>query len=93
MTVSRMKYTTKICQNTGMFKKSKNVQVKAITVALVAEYQNSNSGSLLMKNRNSSFCFVGSSRPSFGSSSSKYVNDQNAGLIFSMRKANSRFQW
>ena len=85
-----MKYMTKIGQNTGMLKKSKNVQVKAITVALVAEYQNLNSGSLLMKGRNSSFCFVGSSRPSFGSSSSKCAN---AGSIFGVRKANSRFKW
>ena len=37
---------TRIGQNTGMLKKSKNVQTKAIAVAFVAEYQNLNSGNL-----------------------------------------------
>ena len=41
-----MKYMTRIGQNTGMLKKSKNVHTKAMTVAFVAEYQNLNSGSL-----------------------------------------------
>ena len=37
---------TRIGQNTGMLKKSKNVHTKAMTVAFVAEYQNLNSGNL-----------------------------------------------
>ena len=85
-----MKYMTKIGQNTGMLKKSKKVQVKAMIVDLVAEYQNLNSGSRRMKGRNSSFCLVGSSRPSPSSSASKCAN---AGSIFGVRKANSRFRW
>jgi len=44
-----MKYMTRIGQNTGMLKKSKNVHTKAMTVAFVAEYQNLNSGSLNSK--------------------------------------------
>lgn len=39
------KYITRIGQNTGILKKSKKVQKKAITVAFVAEYQNLNSES------------------------------------------------
>ena len=85
-----MKYMTKIGQNTGMLKKSKKVQVKAMIVDLVAEYQNLNSGSRRMKGRNSSFCLVGSSRPSPSSSASKCAS---AGSIFGVRKANSRFRW
>ncbi len=38
---------TRIGQKTGMLKKSKKVQNRAIMVALVAEYQNLNSGSRL----------------------------------------------
>merc|ERR1719367_1999677 len=67
---SVMKYITRIGQNTGILKSSKKVQPKAITVALVAEYQNLNSGKRLMKGLNSSFCFVGSSNPSSSSASS-----------------------
>jgi hypothetical protein len=59
-----MKYMTKMGQKTGTLKSSKKVQRKAMTVALVAEYQNLNSGSRRMKGRNSSFCRVGSSGPS-----------------------------
>ena len=59
-----MKYITKIGQNTGTLKSSKKVQQNAMTVALVAEYQNLNSGSRRMNGRNSSFCLVGSSIPS-----------------------------
>ena len=51
-------------QNTGMLKTSKKVQTTAITVDLETEYQNLNSGSLLIKGRNSSLTFVGSSGPS-----------------------------
>ena len=46
-----MKYMTRIGQNTGMLKKSKNVHTKAMTVAFVAEYQNLNSGSLNSKKK------------------------------------------
>ena len=44
-----MKYMTRMGQKTGMLKKSKNVQTKAMTVAFVAEYQNLNSGNLNIK--------------------------------------------
>ena len=44
MQKSVMKYITRIGQKTGMLKNSKKVQKKAIPVALVAEYQNLNSG-------------------------------------------------
>ena len=52
---SVMKYITRIGQNTGMLNSSKNVQKNAMAVALVAEYQNLNSGRRRMKGRNSSF--------------------------------------
>ena len=65
---------TKIGQKTGILKKSKKVQKNAIAVALVAEYQNLNSGNLLMKGLNSSFWFVGSiSGPSTHKSFIKYT--------------------
>ncbi len=59
-----MKYITRIGQKTGTLKTSKNVQNTAITVDLETEYQNLNSGSLLINGRNSSFAFVGNSGPS-----------------------------
>ena len=55
-----MKYMTRMGQKTGMLKNSQKVQKNAIAVALVAEYQNLNSGNLLMKGLNSSFWLVGS---------------------------------
>ena len=64
MQKSVMKYMTSIGQKTGTLKSSKKVQKKAMTVALVAEYQNLNSGRRLINGRNSSFCRVGSSGPS-----------------------------
>lgn len=65
-----MKYITKIGQNTGILKQSKNVQINPITVLLVTEYQNLNSGNLRMKGLNSSFAFVGNSGP-FSSATQK----------------------
>ena len=88
MQKSVMKYMTKIGQKTGILKSSKKVQPKAITVALVAEYQNLNSGSRLMKGLNSSFCLVGSSNPSSSSASSWAM----AGSILGVRKAKRRFR-
>ena len=67
-----MKYITKIGQKTGILKNSKKEHTKAMVVALVAEYQNLNSGSRLMKGRNSSSLVVGSSGPS---SSSKIARE------------------
>lgn len=58
-----IKYITKIGQNTGMLKHSKKVQITPITVLFVTEYQNLNSGNLLIKGLNSSFALVGSSGP------------------------------
>ena len=54
-----MKYMTRMGQKTGMLKTWKKVQQKAIAVALVAEYQNLNSGSRRMNGRNSSPWLVG----------------------------------
>ena len=59
-----IKYITKIGQNTGTLNSSKKVQHRAIRVALLAEYQNLNSGNLRIKGLNSSFCLVGNSGPS-----------------------------
>jgi hypothetical protein len=59
-----MKYMTRMGQNTGMLKHSKNVQIIAIVVDFVTEYQNLNSGSRRMNGLNSSFALVGSSGPS-----------------------------
>jgi len=64
MQKSVMKYMTRMGQKTGMLKNSKKVQKKAIRVALVAEYQNLNSGSRRMNGLNSSDCRVGSAMPS-----------------------------
>lgn len=58
-----MKYITKMGQNTGTLKQSKNVQIRAITVLLLMEYQNLNSGNRLTNGLNSSFALVGSSGP------------------------------
>jgi len=83
-----MKYITKIGQNTGMLKNSKKEHTKAMVVALVAEYQNLNSGSRLMNGRNSSFCEVGRPGPSSSASYSAM-----AGSILGVRKASRRFKW
>lgn len=59
-----MKYMTRMGQNTGMLKHSNIVHTMPMTVDLVTEYQNLNSGSRLMKGLNSSLLLVGSSGPS-----------------------------
>merc|ERR1719412_1160213 len=82
---------TRIGQKTGMLKNSKNVQTKAITVAFVAEYQNLNSGNLLINGRNSSFCLVGNERPS-SSASSAASNSAIAGSIFGVKNASSKLR-
>ena len=87
-----MKYITRMGQKTGMLKNSKNVQVNAMTVALVAEYQNLNSGNRLMKGLNSSLCLVGNSIPS-SSSFSAASNSAIAGSILGVKNASSRFKW
>lgn len=50
-------------QNTGILKQSKNVHIIPISVLLVTEYQNLNSGNLRMKGLNSSLARVGNSGP------------------------------
>jgi len=62
-----IKYMTRIGQNTGTLKTSKNVQMKPIIMAFVAEYQNLNSGSRRINGRNSSFVVVGKLGPSSSS--------------------------
>lgn len=59
-----MKYITSIGQNTGMLKKSNRVHIMPTIVDFVTEYQNLNSGNLLMNGLNSSFDLVGNSGPS-----------------------------
>lgn len=54
---------TNIGQNTGILKASMKVQKKAITVLLVTESQNLNSGSLRMNGLNSSVARVGRAGP------------------------------
>lgn len=78
------KYMTSIGQKTGTLKMSKQVQIDAITIDLEAEYQNLNSGSLLMKGLNSSLAFVGSVGPSS-------VSSVITGSIFGVRNAIKRF--
>ena len=86
---SVMKYMTRIGQNTGMLNSSKKVQKNAIVVALVAEYQNLNSGSRRINGLNSSFWEVGSAMPS---SSSSLSYSAMAGSILGVRKASRRFR-
>lgn len=76
-----MKYITRIGQNTGMLKTSKNVQMMAIVVDFVMAYQNLNSGNRLMKGRNSSLLLVGNAGPS-GSS----AEIGKHGIIFSFKQ-------
>ena len=64
MQKSVMKYMTRMGQNTGILKTSKNVQIMAIVVDFVMAYQNLNSGKRLMKGRNSSLLLVGNAGPS-----------------------------
>merc|ERR1719158_1906931 len=82
---------TRIGQKTGMLKKSKNVHTNAMTVAFVAEYQNLNSGNLLINGRYSSFCLVGNAIPS-SSAASAASNSAIAGSIFGVRNANSKLR-
>lgn len=60
---SVIKYMTRIGQKTGILKQSKNVQINPISVLFVTEYQNLNSGNLLMNGLNSSLALVGNSGP------------------------------
>lgn len=64
MQKSVMKYMTRMGQNTGTLKTSKNVHISAIEVDFVIAYQNLNSGNLRMNGRNSSLLLVGSAGPS-----------------------------
>lgn len=68
-----IKYITNIGQKTGILKQSKNVQIVAITVDFVTEYQNLNSGNLLIKGRNSSLARVGNSGPPSSNHWKKYI--------------------
>lgn len=59
-----MKYITSMGQNTGTLKQSNIVHIIAITVDFITEYQNLNSGNLLINGLNSSLDLVGNSGPS-----------------------------
>lgn len=61
---SVIKYITSIGQNTGMLKQLNSVHIIATIVDFIIEYQNLNSGNLLINGLNSSFDLVGSSGPS-----------------------------
>lgn len=58
-----IKYITNIGQNTGILKASMNVQQKAISVLLVTDSQNLNSGNLRINGLNSSVALVGKAGP------------------------------
>lgn len=60
-------------QNTGTLKKSKNVQINAITVLRVTDSQNLNSGNRLMKGLNSSPALVGNAGPPSSSAETETV--------------------
>lgn len=60
-------------QNTGILKQSKKVQITPINVLFVTEYQNLNSGNLLMKGLNSSLALVGNSGP-LSSAGKKWID-------------------
>lgn len=64
---------TNIGQNTGILKASMKVQKKAITVLLVTESQNLNSGSLRMNGLNSSVARVGRAGPLSSSPEIQFV--------------------
>jgi len=83
-----MKYITRMGQNTGILKTSKNVQIKAIVVDFVIAYQNLNSGNRLMKGLNSSLLCVGNAGPSGSSAESK----SNPGSILGVRKAMNKLR-
>lgn len=61
---SVMKYMTSMGQNTGTLKQSNIVHIIAIIVDFITEYQNLNSGNLLINGLNSSLDLVGNSGPS-----------------------------
>lgn len=68
-----MKYMTRMGQNTGTLKTSKNVQTSAIVVDFVIAYQNLNSGNRRMNGRNSSLLRVGNAGPSGSSAAIKIL--------------------
>lgn len=68
-----MKYITSIGQNTGILNASTKVQTNAISVLLVTESQNLNSGNRLMKGRNSSVALVGRAGPFSSSPVNNFV--------------------
>ena len=84
------KYTTNTGQNTGTLNIENHVHAKLIAIALVAECQNLNSGSRLMKGLNSSSFLVGRLLPASPSSRpSSWVRE---GSIFGWRKARKRLR-
>lgn len=82
---SVMKYMTRMGQNTGTLKTSKNVQTMAIVVDFVMAYQNLNSGNRRMNGRNSSLLLVGSSGPSWSSTTNKYIQRESLLYLWSTR--------
>lgn len=85
-TKSINQYITSTGQKTGTSKTENQVQTKPMVTALVAEYQNLNSGSLRTNGLNSWSCFVGRSPPFSIASSS--IEGSNLGE----RKARNRLR-
>ena len=81
-------YITNTGQKTGKLNISNQLHMNPSKMALVAAYQNLNSGSLLTKGLNSSSCFVGSP-PAVPSSIPSSCS--NEGSNFGERNARNRF--
>ena len=89
---SNNQYTTNTGQKTGTLKISHHEQQNAITTALVAAYQNLNSGRRRIKGRNSSSCLLGSVGSFELSPSSRPSSWVREGSNLGWRKARKRFK-
>lgn len=87
-----IQYMTKTGQNTGTSKMVNHVVRKAMKTALVAEYQNLNSGNLLTNGRNSCDSFVGKLLPPPAEPSSIPSSCSREGSNFGERKARKRLR-
>lgn len=84
-----IQYTTRTGQNTGRSNISNQLQMNPIAMALVAAYQNLNSGSLRTKGLNSCVSLVGNPPAAPSSMSSSCSND---GSNFGEMKARKRLR-
>lgn len=88
-TTRMSQYMTRTGQKTGRLNISDQEQQKAMTTALVALYQNLNSGSLRTKGLNSSVDLVGRDEVP---PSSMSVSDSRPGSNLGLMKARNRFR-